>query len=83
MYRDDDDARARRARALIDEIAELERAKLAQATTEQRLESAKLELIELQAPPSVAPAERPGLATHIIVFGTTAASTFVGYTLLF
>lgn len=86
MYRDDDDARARRARALIDEIAELEHAKLAQAVTEQRLEAAKRELLELQAPLSAAPPaepERPGLATHIVVFGATAAATFVGYSLLF
>ena len=83
MYRDDDQARAERAGALIDEIAELERAKLAKAATEQRLEAAKRELLELQAPPSLGPPERPGLAMHIAVFGATAVATFVGYTLMF
>ena len=83
MYRDDDVARAERAHALIHEIAELERQKVAQATADQRLAAAKDELTALQAPPATAPERPPGLATHLLVFAGTAATAFVGYTLLF
>ena len=83
MYRDDDQARSERANALIDEIAELERQKLAQATTEQRLAAARLELQTLQVTPvPAAPEHRPSVLVHIVVFATTAMATFVGYTLL-
>ena len=82
MYRDDDKARADRANALIDEIADLERQKLAAATAEQRLETAKRELGELQgASPPVE--RRPGVVAHVAVFGACAAAAFIGYTLLF
>jgi hypothetical protein len=91
MYRDDDAARDARANALIDEIADLERQKLARASVEQRLETARRELAGLaavMAPPvpvavAAAPPPMPGLAVHLCVFGAAAAATFVGYTLLF
>ncbi len=83
MYRDDDAARAERAQALIQEIAHLERKKVAQAAADQRLAAARDELPALQ-PPAAAPPERPpGLAPHLLEFGATAAATFLGYTLLF
>lgn len=85
MYRDDDAARASRADALIDEIAELERQKVAHAAAEQRLEAARHELRALQAAASADPAPRersPGLATHVCVFALTAGAAFLGYTLL-
>lgn len=84
-YRDDGAARAARAEALIDEIADLERQKLAQAAAEHRLEAARHELRALQAVSLDAPpAERaPGLAMHVCVFAACAAAAFVGYTLLF
>lgn len=85
MYRDDDAARAERANALIDEIAELERQRIAHAAAEQRLEAARHELRALQAPappPAPAPERPPGLATHALVFGAAACATFLGYTLL-
>lgn len=82
MYRDDDAARAARASALIDEIADLERQKLQQAATAQRLDAAKRELIALQ-PGAPAPVERaPGVLVHALVFGATAAAAYLGYTLL-
>jgi hypothetical protein len=81
MFRDDDIARTERANALIDEIAELERQQLAQATTVQRLEAARRELSALQ-PPAEVPPRPPGLALHIAVFATAAAVAFLGYTLL-
>jgi hypothetical protein len=81
MFRDDDIARTQRANELIDEIAELERQKLAQATTDQRLEAARHELSALQ--PSAASSPRaPGLAVHVLVFAASAAAAFAGYTLL-
>lgn len=83
MYRDDDAARAARASALIDEIAELERQKLQQATTDQRLDAAKRELSTLQAPaPAPAREKPPGLFAHVLVFGATAGAAYLGYTLL-
>lgn len=85
MYRDDDAARAERAKLLIDEIAGLEREKLAHAAADRRLEDAKRELTALQAAPSP-PAEPaptpPGLVTHVVVFCVAACATFAGYTLL-
>ena len=88
-YRDDDTARADRANALIDEIAELERKKLDQAATEHRLEAARAELRALQTvalptPEREIAAERPpGVGAHVVVFALTAMATFLGYTLLF
>ena len=82
MYRDDQAARAARAAALIDEIAALEREKLAHATTEQRLDQAKQQLAALQAPAGPAPERRPGLWAHLAVFGATAGAAYLGYTLL-
>jgi hypothetical protein len=86
MYRDDDAARAARANALIDEIADLERAKLARAAVEQRLDAARRELATLAVttdpPPAPAPL-MPGLAAHLGVFTAAAAATFACYSLLF
>ncbi len=86
MYRDDDAARTERAKLLIDEIAGLEREKLAAAAADRRLEDAKRELAALQSAPG-APAEPaprpPGLATHLAGFCVAACATFAGYTLLF
>jgi hypothetical protein len=79
MYRDDDVARGARAHALIDEIAELERRKLAHASVEQRLDAARRELADLETAPA---ASMPGLLVHLCVFGAAAAATFIGYTLL-
>ena len=87
MYRDDDRARADRANALIDEIGELERQKVAQVATEQRLEAARRELSTLQVresePEPPRPAKPPGLGTHLLVFGASAAAAYAGYALLF
>ena len=83
MYRDDDVARAERAHALIQEIADLERQKVTQATADQRLAAAKGELSALHAPPPAPPERPPGLATHLLVFAGTAAAAFLGYTLMF
>lgn len=84
-YRDDEAARAERANALIDEIAELERRKVAQTETEQRLVAARDELHALLAAslPAPPPERAPTIATHVVVFGVTAGATFLGYTLLF
>jgi len=86
MYRDDDEARAERAKLLIDEIAGLEREKLAHAAADRRLEDAKRELAALQPAPSAhaEPAPRPpGIVTHVVVFCVAACAAFAGYTLLF
>lgn len=82
MYRDDAAARAEHANALIDEIAALERQKLGLAATEQRLEDARRELAALQPAPTTTPDHPPGLATHLAVFAATAATAYLGYTLL-
>jgi hypothetical protein len=82
MYRDDDSARTQRANALIDEIAALERQRLAHAAADQRLEDARRELSSLQAQTAAAPT-RPTLTTHLLVFGTSAAAAFVAYNLVF
>jgi len=89
MYRDDDAARADRANALISEIAELERTKVAQAAAEQRLELARDELRGLQAATTVAttvapriPEPPPSFATHFLVFAATAGAGFLLYALL-
>jgi len=85
MYRDDDEARAERAKLLIDEIAGLEREKLSHAAAARRLDDAKRELAALQPAP-IAPAESapkpPGIVTHVVVFCVAACATFAGYTLL-
>jgi hypothetical protein len=83
MYRDDDSARTERAIALIGEIAELERQKLASAAIDQRLETARRELSALQPRDGGVPQHAPGLATHLVVFGVSAAAAFVAYTLAF
>jgi hypothetical protein len=81
MYREDEVAHGARADALISEIAELERQKVARIGLDQRLEAARLELATLQVAP--APAARPpGLVTHVIVFGAAAGTMFLGYSLL-
>lgn len=81
-YRDDDAARAQRAGTLIDEIAELERQKVAHAAAEQRLDEARRELATLQVSTPEAPPRPPGLLLHAAVFAGTALAAFVGYTLL-
>lgn len=86
MYRNDDEARHERANALIEEIAELERAKVAHASAERRLEDARRELATLQlaATPADEPAPRPpGITAHVVVFCLAACATYAGYTLLF
>jgi small neutral amino acid transporter SnatA (MarC family) len=83
MYKDDDVAHADRANSLIDEIAELERQKVTQMATDQRLEAAKRELASLQATPAPVPPPRgPGMIAHLIVFSATAGAAYLGYTLL-
>jgi hypothetical protein len=82
MYRDDDAARTERASALIDEIAGLERQKLAHATADQRIETARRELSALQSHATAAPTPPP-LTMHMLVFGASAAAAFVAYNLMF
>lgn len=86
MYRDDEAARVERANGLIEEIARLERQKVAHAATDQRLEAARDELRTLQAAATVAtaaPSDRPpGVGMHVLVFGATAAAAFLAYTLV-
>lgn len=82
-YRDDSAARNERATQLIDEIAQLEKQKLAAAVADGKLEEAKRELAGLSVSlPAVPPEARPGLVVHLLVFGATAAATCLGYTLL-
>lgn len=81
MYRDDDSARAERAIALIDEIAELERQKVIHAASDRRLEMARRELSALQSQP-LGGSPQPGLITHLLVFGAAAVAAFVVYTLV-
>jgi hypothetical protein len=85
MYRDDDFARGARADALINEISDLERQKVARAEQDHRLESARQELAALQAvtPPAAPPPKPPGVFVHVAVFSAAAVATFLGYTLLF
>jgi hypothetical protein len=83
MYRDDDIARGARADALITEISDLERQKVARTEQDQRLEAARLELASLQAPPAVEQPRPPGLFVHLVVFAAAAGTTFAGYSLLF
>lgn len=81
MYRNDEEARTERASLLIDEIAKLEREKLAHAATERRLEDARRELATLQ-PASDAASAPPGIAAHAIVGVVAAFAAFVAYTLV-
>ncbi len=81
-YRDDSAARTERATQLIDEIAQLEKQKLAAATTEEKIEEAKRQLAQLHITLPAAPEARPGIVAHLLVFGATAAATCLGYTLL-
>lgn len=83
MYRDDDAARGARADALIGEIAELERQKVARVELDQRLEAARGELATLQVTPPPPPERAPGVLVHLGVFALAAAVTFAGYSLLF
>lgn len=86
MYREDDVASAARADALIAEIAELERQKVAHVAAERRLDEARRELQTLQvtvAPVEPRPATGPGLGVHLMVFGVAACATYLGYTLAF
>ncbi len=86
MYRNDDEARDERASHLIDEIAELERARIAHTTAERRLEEARRELATLQLAPGPMTSSTPepaGIATHVLVFCVAALAMFAGYTLLF
>jgi hypothetical protein len=85
MYRDDEAARGARADALINEIAGLERQKVARAEQDHRLDAARQELAALQAvtPPPEPPPKAPGGFVHLAVFSAAAVATFLGYTLLF
>jgi len=83
MYRDDDAAHTERAIALVDEIARLERQKIASAAADRRLEAARRELSALQPHAPAGLAEPPGLITHLLVFSTAAAAAFIGYALVF
>jgi len=83
MYRDDDVARGARADALISEISDLERQKVARSEQDHRLEAARLELATLQAPPEVAAERPPGFFVHLVVFAAAAGTTFAGYSLMF
>jgi hypothetical protein len=82
MYRNDDEARTERATLLIDEIAKLEREKLAHEIAERRLEDAKRELAMLRPAPA-ATARSPGVVAHVLVGCIAACATFTAYTLLF
>ncbi len=88
MYREDDPAHAARAGSLIDEIADLERKKVAHAAAEKLLDDAKRELADLQAVQTVLPAappvveKPPSVLVHVLVFAGTAGAAFLGYTLL-
>ncbi len=80
-YRDDD-GHAARANALIDEIAELERQKVAQATADAQLEAAKRALATLQLTPPARVPRAPAVLTHVLVSTATATAAYVGYLLL-
>ena len=82
-YRDDTAARTERATQLIDQIAQLEKQKLAATTADHAIEEVKRELAGLSiALPTAPPEARPGLVAHLLVFGATAAASCLGYTLL-
>jgi cytochrome c-type biogenesis protein CcmH/NrfG len=86
-YRDDNAARDERANTLIDEIARLERDKVAAAAADRRLEEARRELATLRLPePTTASAARaepaPSLAAHVLAFCAAAGAAFAGYSLL-
>jgi anti-sigma factor RsiW len=81
IYRDDDAARVARAGALIDEIAGLEHQRVSHAATDHRLDAARRELCALQ-PPAPGPARRHGPIAHLLVFGATAGTAYLGYLLL-
>lgn len=84
-YRDDEAARTERASQLIDQIAQLEKQKLAAAVADSKIEEARRELAQLNVNLPVVPAApetRPGLLAHLLVFGATAAATCLGYTLV-
>lgn len=84
MYRDDEAARTERASQLIDEIARLERDRLAHLASARRLETAKRELAVLQLPAAAPRQPRPpGAISHIVVFCVSAAAAFAAYTLVF
>ena len=80
-YRDDDLARTERANALIDEIAKLERQKVAHAAAEQRLEAARQELAGL-GPTAAMPSRTPGLGVHLLVFSAATMLAYAGYMLV-
>lgn len=82
MYRDDEAAQTARAGALIDEIAQLERDRLALSSTERRLEEARRELAALQPVTLAAPRPAADLATHVAVYLGAAIASFAAYTLL-
>jgi len=82
MYRDDDTARAERAVALIDEIAELERQKVLHAATDRRLEAVRRELSALQSPARAGSPPPHGLLTHLVVFSAAAVAAFLAYALV-
>lgn len=81
-YRDDSTARDERASQLIDEIARLEKQKLAAAIADAKIDEAKRELAQLSVSLPAAVETRPGLVVHLLVFGATAAATCLGYTLI-
>ena len=82
-YRADADAHADRADALIREIAELERQRVARTAEDARLAEARAQLAALQPAVAAAPVERtPSLGLHLAVFVAAAAVTFLGYTLV-
>jgi hypothetical protein len=84
VYREDEPAHAARAGALIDEIATLERQKLARTHADRRLEEARHELAALQpASPPPAASSAPGPIAHALVFLVTAGAAFVAYGLAF
>jgi hypothetical protein len=83
MYRDDEAARGARADALISEISDLERRKVARAEQDKRLDDARAELSSLQAIAQPEKPRTPGVFAHVAVFCVAAAATFAGYTLMF
>lgn len=81
-YRDDSAARDERASQLIDEIARLEKQKLAAAIADAKIDEAKRELAQLSVSLPTTVETRPGIVVHLLVFGATAAATCLGYTLI-